>query len=134
MILLYSIFFIVLNYLVYKLIRKNDEFRHQFLLVIIFFFSIAIVVKIYNFFYVKSFMIHGFPLAILLLFSFGIAIFNLMNKFINTRLNSRLEENNMSDFIFDDESPMNVISVLSVIITFMQILFLCNQGFLNLRP
>jgi hypothetical protein len=45
-----------------------------------------------------------------------------------------LEENNMSDFIFDDESPMNVISVLSVIITFMQILFLCNQGFLNLRP
>jgi hypothetical protein len=134
MILPYSIFFIVLNYLVYKLIRKNDEFKSQFLFVIIFFFSIGIVIKIYNFFYVKSFMIHGFPLAILLLFSFSIAIFNLMNKFINTRLNSRLEENNMSDFIFDDESPMNIISILSVIITFMQILFLFNQGFLNLRP
>jgi len=134
MILPYSIFFIVLNYLVYRLTRKNDKFKYQFLFVVIFFFSIAIVVKIYNLFYIESFMINGKPFAILLLFSFAIALINLINKFINGSLTSRLEENNISEFIFDDDSPVNKISVLSVIITFMQILFLCNQGFLNLRP
>lgn len=117
MILPYSIFFIVLNYFVYKLTRKNDEFKYQFLFVIIFFFSIAIVVKIYNFFYIESFMIHGKPFAILLLFSFGIAIIHLINKFTSNRLTSRLEENNISDFIFE-ESPVNKISS-----------FICNNHF-----
>ena len=121
MTLILSIFFIILNGLIYKLLYKAKSFKQVIMMIPVFFVFMIIIIKIYNRFRVNE-MPDGIAIFILLGFSFGIIILTLFKKTINLKVNvaESLDINN----IF----PSNFyLKVVTGIVTFLQLVLILSK-------
>ena len=130
--IVFILFFIVLNYIVYRVIQCNKSLKFQWLFIISFFIIINIIVKCYNHFYINK-GIDGFGFFILLLFSFCLPILNLINRNNRGILKSRLNKNSSIlnfNLMF---TKINFIMILTLIVTLFQIYMLLSGAVHELK-
>jgi purine-cytosine permease-like protein len=77
---------LILNFLIYLLLKNKENFLVLLAYIIAIFFAILLITKLYDYFFVKN-MPRSYSFFVLLSFSWGIAIMNLVKKIINKRVN-----------------------------------------------
>ena len=121
MTLILSLFFILLNVLIYKLLYNAKSFKQIIVMLPVFFVFMIIVIKIYNKFRVNG-MPDGIAVFILLGFSLGIIILTLFKKTINLKVNvaESLDINNILPSHFS-------LKVVTVMVTFLQLVLILTN-------
>jgi hypothetical protein len=117
----FSIFFIILNGCIYKLLSYSKSFKQHILIIPVFFVFMIIITKIYNKFRLNN-MPEGLALFILLGFSFGIIILNFIKKIIKMKVNiaETLDTNNIL--------PINLyLKIVTVVITIFQLFLILSK-------
>ena len=121
MTLIFSIFFVIINGLIYKLLYNAKSFKRVIMMIPAFFVFMIIIIKIYNKFRVY-YMPDGIAIFILLGFSFGIIMLYLFKKTINLKVNVA-ESLNINDML-----PSNIfLKVITGMVTFLQLVLILSK-------
>lgn len=124
----YTVFFIILNFIIYKLIKYNQKLSFHLILIILLFILLTFSIKLYKIFYVESSMMNGFTFFVLLTFTFLITIINLFQRFMNNRFQERLKNNEiLSEFVNDLNTNIDYILIVTLLITFLQLFVIWSK-------
>ncbi|MNG17784.1 hypothetical protein D3C84_1017980 [compost metagenome] len=94
--------------------------------IIVIFFAIVLITKLYDYFYVKN-MPKSYSFFVLLSFSWGIAIINLVKKFINRRVNI-YKQLNLAEYF----GEISFLKVGTIIITLLQLFLIFTKEIFNI--
>lgn len=83
--ILLVLFILLLNFSIYFVLNFNKRIKSSFLFTIFYFFVMIGLTKTYNILKIKN-MPNGFGFFILLMFSWGILVLNLIKKITNERI------------------------------------------------
>lgn len=124
----YIFFFILLNFLTYKLIKHNSKLISQVTFSFIFFILISLSIPIYKFFYIKSQMINGFTFFVLLSFTFLITVINLFHDFSSKRFKQRLKSDTvLSGFSNQFTNVFDYTLIITLIVTLFQLFIIWKK-------
>ena len=117
---LLSLFFVLLNFSLYKIVKKFGGIRYHLLVTFLYFIAIILFSKVYYLLSSKEFPpIYGF--IVMLFFSLGILILTLFKKIINNRVNVS-EELGVEEYFW----PFFYLKLITIIVTFFQMIMILS--------
>lgn len=124
----YTFFFILLNFITYKLIKHNTKIIFQITFLFIFFILITLSIPIYKLFYIESQMINGFTFFVLLSFTFLITVINLFHHFSSKRFQKRLK-NDTALYGFSNQftNIFDYTLITTLIVTLLQLFIIWGK-------
>jgi len=122
-IIIYSLFYLLINFLIYKILGNTKNLKFQFLVVFTFYLLLLILGKIHGLIYHKSFMIKPDLFIILLSLSFGGIIINIFHTYGSAKLHT-FKKIQSSYPILNKIYNLNYLAILLALITFTQIFIL----------
>lgn len=123
----YIIFFISLNYLVYNKIACNNKTGIQVVYILIFLIIISLLSRIHHHFYVKSYMINDDLFFTLLVLSVTIPIISILQFIVTENLRRSAKEKELDLYFFEEDDGLKFSLIVSIIITFMQLIIILNR-------
>jgi hypothetical protein len=133
MTIFYILFFLCINFIIYRLIKISKTVKSKFILILSLLIFDVIFTKSYIFLqnkFADSLLIKPFGMFVLITFSIMIPIIIYLKRLTSKRLKSHIEnnENLMTNFGIISDETYTIIVITTI--TFLQVLFLWS-GIVN---
>lgn len=110
------------NYIIYLLLKSKERLWELLIYVGLIFFAIILITKFYDYFYIKN-MPNSYSFFVLLSFSWGISIMNLVKKYNNQRVNL-YKQLNLEEYL----GNITFLEFFTILITLFQLYMIFSKA------